>query len=42
MNPDDINRVKSQHASVELSDGAYVTTMAAIGANRDNAQTIQN
>jgi hypothetical protein len=42
MTPDDLNRVKSQYASVELSDGANVTAMAAIGAIRDNAQTIQN
>ena len=41
MTPDDLNRVKSQYASVELSDGANVTAMAAIGAIRDNAQTIQ-
>src|ERR1700675_1000758 len=42
MTPDDLNRVKSQYASVELSDGANVTAMAAIGAIRDNAQTTQN
>ena len=42
MTPDELNRVKSQYASVELSDGANVTAMAAIGAIRDNAQTIQN
>ena len=42
MTPDDLDRVKSQYASVELSDGANVTAMAAIGAIRDNAQTIQN
>src|ERR1700686_639536 len=42
MTADDLNRVKSQYASVELSDGANVTAMAAIGAIRDNAQAIQN
>ena len=42
MTPEELNRVKSQYASVELSDGANVTAMAAIGAIRDNAQTIQN
>jgi hypothetical protein len=42
MTPDELSRVKSQYASVELSDGANVTAMAAIGAIRDNAQTIQN
>ncbi len=35
MTPDDLNRAKSQYASVELSDGANVTAMAAIGASRD-------
>ena len=42
MTAADLNRVKSQYASVELSDGANVTAMAAIGAIHDNAQTIQN
>ena len=42
MTPDEQNRVKSQYASVELSDGSNVTAMATIGAIRDNAQTIQN
>ena len=42
MTPDELTRVKSQYASVELSDGANVTAMAAIGAIRDNSQTIQN
>ena len=42
MTPDEINRVKSQYATVQLSDGSNVTAMAAIGAIRDNAQTIQN
>src|SRR5438445_3203474 len=42
MTPDELNRVKSQYASVELSDGSNVTAMATIGAIRENAQTIQN
>jgi hypothetical protein len=41
MTPDELNRVQSQYASVELSDGSNVTAMATIGAIRDNAQTIQ-
>jgi hypothetical protein len=42
MTPDELNRVKSQYASVELSDGSNVTAMATIGAIRDNSQMIQN
>jgi len=42
MTPDELNRVKSQYASVELSDGSNVVAMATIGAIRDNAQMIQN
>ncbi len=42
MTPDELNRVKSQYASVELSDGSNVTAMATIGAIRDNAQMIKN
>ncbi|HKV23156.1 MAG TPA: hypothetical protein VJN93_01065 [Candidatus Acidoferrum sp.] len=42
MTPDDQNRVKSQYASVELSDGSNVTAMATIGAIREHAQMIQN
>ena len=42
MTPDELNRVQSQYASVELSDGSNVTAMATIGAIRDNAQMIQN
>jgi len=42
MTPDELNRVKSQYASVELSDGSNVTAIATIGAIRDNAQMIQN
>ena len=42
MTPDELARVKSQYASVELSDGANTTAMATIGSIRDNAQDIQN
>jgi hypothetical protein len=42
MTPDEQTRVKSQYASVELSDGSNVTAMATIGAIRENAQMIQN
>ena len=42
MTPDELNRVKSQYASVELSDGSNVTAMATIGAIREHAQMIQN
>ena len=42
MTPDQQNRVKSQYASVQLSDGSNVTAMATIGAIRGNAQLIQN
>jgi hypothetical protein len=42
MTPDEQNRVKSQYASVELSDGSNVTAMATIGAIRDSTQTIQS
>ena len=42
MTSDELARVKSQYASVELSDGANTTAMATIGSIRDNAQDIQN
>ena len=42
MTPDEQTRVKSQYASVELSDGSNVTAMATMGAIRENAQLIQN
>ena len=32
--PDELSRVKSQYASVELADGANITAMATIGAIR--------
>ena len=42
MTPDELDRVRSQYASVELADGANVTAMATIGAIRNNAQNIEN
>ena len=41
MNADELSRVQSQYASVELSDGANTTAMATIGAIRGDAQDIQ-
>jgi hypothetical protein len=41
MTPDELRRVESQYASVELSDGASETAMAAIGAIRNNAQNVE-
>ena len=41
MNADELARVKSQYASVELSDGANVTALATIGSIRGNAPSIQ-
>ncbi len=41
MTPDELNRVQSQYASVELSDGANVTAMATIGSIRGDSQDIQ-
>lgn len=41
MTADELRRVQSQYASVELSDGANETAMAAIGAIRNNAQNVQ-
>lgn len=42
MTPDELNRVQSQYASVELSDGANTTAMAAVGSIRGDSQDIQN
>jgi hypothetical protein len=42
MTPEELDRVKSQYASVELADGANVTSMATIGAIRNDAQNIEN
>lgn len=41
MTPDELRRVESQYASVELSDGASETAMAAIGAIRNNAPQLE-
>src|SRR5713226_9020949 len=41
MNADELARVKSQYASVELSDGASLTAMGTIGSIRSNAEAIQ-
>ena len=42
MTADELARVKSQYASVELSDGANTNAIATIGSMRGNAQDIQN
>ena len=41
MNTDELARVRSQYATVELADGANTNAIATIGAIRGNAQTIQ-
>jgi len=41
MNTDELSRVQSQYATVELADGANTTAMATIGSIRGNAQDIQ-
>jgi hypothetical protein len=41
MNADELARVQSQYATVQLADGANTTAIATIGAIRGNAQTIQ-
>src|SRR4029077_5259033 len=41
MTPDELARVESQYASVELSDGANVAAMATLGAIRNNAANIE-
>ena len=41
MTPDELNRVQSQYASVELADGANVNAMATIGSIRGDSQDIQ-
>jgi hypothetical protein len=41
MTPDELARVESQYASVELSDGANVTAMATLGAIRNNAANLE-
>jgi hypothetical protein len=42
MTPRELERVKSQYASVELADGANTAALATIGSIRGNAQTIEN
>lgn len=42
MTPRELERVKSQYATVELSDGINTTAMSAIGAIRTNARTVEN
>ena len=41
VDADELSRVQSQYASVELSDGANTTAMATVGAIRAYAQDIQ-
>jgi hypothetical protein len=41
MNADELARVKSQYASVELSDGASLIALGTIGSIRSNAETVQ-
>jgi len=41
MTPDELSRVQSQYASVELSDGANTTAMETIGSIRGDSQDIQ-
>jgi hypothetical protein len=41
MNTDELARVESQYATVELADGANTTAMATIGSIRGSAQDIQ-
>ena len=41
MTPDELERVQSQYASVELADGANTTAMATIGSIRGDSQNIQ-
>jgi hypothetical protein len=41
MNADELARVRSQYATVQLADGASTTAIATIGAIRGNAQDVQ-
>ena len=41
MNSDELARVKSQYASVELADGANTNALLTIGSIRGNAQTLE-
>jgi hypothetical protein len=42
MNADELARVKSQYASVELSDGVNTNALMTIGSIRGNAQTLES
>jgi hypothetical protein len=42
MTADELSRVKSQYASVELADGANTNALFAIGSIRSNAQTLES
>jgi hypothetical protein len=42
MTRGELERIKSQYASVELADGANTTALATIGSIRGNARTIEN
>jgi hypothetical protein len=42
MNSDELTRVRSQYATVELADGANTTAIEAIGSIRGNAPDAQN
>ena len=42
MTPDELTRVESQYASVELADGTNTTALTAVGAIRANAQVLEN
>jgi hypothetical protein len=42
MNADELSRVESQYATVELSDGVNLNAMETIGDIRANAEDIQN
>lgn len=41
MTPQELERVKSHYATVELSDGINTTAMSAMGAIRANARTVE-
>ena len=42
MTPAELERVKSQYASVELADGANTAALSTVGSIRGNAQTIES
>jgi hypothetical protein len=42
MTPEELGRVKSQYATVELSDGASTTAITTIGSIRGNAQALES